>query len=94
MTYTKTSGTTRTINAIVERMSPAPGPGTNGGLLPMMRAHVANSLTLGITPSEWKNGDTLTLAERRGGTAKKFQLHWPSDGSSEHDAGMVIFELR
>lgn len=94
VTYTKAvTGATRTINAVVERMSPTPGPSQSGSLLPKMRVHVRNSVTTGITPGEWKNGDTITVAERRGGTARTHQLHWPSD-DAQHDAGMVVFELR
>jgi hypothetical protein len=94
VTYTKkVGGTTRTINAVVERMSPQPGPSQSGTLMPRMRVLVRNDATYGIASSEWKNGDTITVAERRGGTAKAYQLHWPSD-NAQHDAGMVTFELR
>lgn len=92
--YTKAkTGATRTINAVIERFSPMPGPGQGSGVMPMMRARVANSVTTGIASSEWNNGDTLTVAERRGATTKRHQLHWPSD-AAEHDAGMCVFELR
>lgn len=95
VTYTKAiTRATRTINAVVERMSPTPGRTPSGGLMPTMRVHVANDTTTGISSAEWQNGDTLTVAERVGGTAKAYQLHWPADAKSQHDAGMIVFELR
>lgn len=94
VTYIKAvTGATRTINAVVNRMSPSPGKTPTGALLPMLRIHTRNDATLGITPAEWKNGDTITLAERRGGTEKKIQLLWPQENGA-HDAGMVTWELR
>lgn len=91
VTYTNRAGTTRTINAVVTRLPPKPGPG--GTLVPNLRIEVANSTTTGIATSEWKNGDTVTVAERRGGSTRAFQVHFPDDEAGAHDAGMVTYEL-
>lgn len=94
LTYRKAiTAATRTVYGVVRRFSPAPGKTPTGGLQPMLRVTFPNNTTRGISTSEWKNGDEIQIAERKGGTAKWMLLHWPTEPQA-HDAGMVTFEVR
>jgi endonuclease YncB( thermonuclease family) len=92
VTYTKTTAVTRSVKGVVERPSPEPGPAQSGHLLPLMRITLPNSTTYGVTAAEWVNGDTITVAYRRGGNAAAYRMHLPRQ--SESDAGMTVWELR
>jgi hypothetical protein len=95
--YTKPDGTTRTINAVVQR--DPPGRVTPGGelVLPKLSVTVANDATYGITSAEVdaRGADRITVAERIGQTAKAFAVYVPEAGAGPwHNAGFLTLELR
>jgi hypothetical protein len=94
LTYRKAiTNATRTVYGVVRRFSPAPGKTPTGMLMPMIRVTFPNNTTRGISTAEWKNGDAILIAERKGGEAKYMMLHWPPEPQA-HDSGMVTFEVR
>lgn len=88
--YTKRSGATRTINAVVDR---DPLEDQNGHVVHAIYITVANSTTLGIALSELNTGgDRVTLAPRLGQDTETMDL-LPKNLISQ-DAGMLRFRLR
>jgi hypothetical protein len=89
ITYTPRGGTTRSINAIVNRNPPETAAGN--GLKPSMTITVANHATLGIDITTFNaGGDYVTLGTDTADTAKKIYLNGKP---SEQDAGMLTFEV-
>jgi hypothetical protein len=91
ITYTKQSGTTRTINAHIERL----GEQANGlKVVFVTRVTVRNNSTYGIATSELVvGGDSVSFAYRRGGTARRWILP-PLDDNSDAQQNIFILEGR
>lgn len=89
VTFTTRTGTTRSIKAVILRQSPVAlmgGPAQK----PALEAWVRNSATLGISASEINcQGDTITVAERHGGTAVAHLIR----EVMESDAAMLHLRL-
>lgn len=90
VTYVPSSGSTRSINAVVIRQTVAQVP--EGGFdTPVFEVHVANSSTSGISSSEINVGaDAISMPVRIGDTATNRTIVRLVD----HDAGMLVLECR
>jgi len=92
VTYTKRSGASRVITAIVTRYPPAPAGADYRQ--PAMDVSVVNSATTGISAAEVDfGGDTIAVALKPGGAARAYKIHQPADGQPHVDAGMLRLEL-
>lgn len=88
VTYTKATGSTRTINAVVIRDQWGSIPGTETEA-PLIEVHVANDATSGITSSEIVVGqDSLALAVRVGQAATRRFIQ----RIISHDEGMLVLQ--
>lgn len=97
VTYTKPDGTTRSINAVVNRNPPSRITPNGEMVTVSMLVTVANDATYGITSAEVdaRGADKITLPERMGQTAKAFSVYVPDAGTgSWHNAGFLTLELR
>lgn len=90
VTYVPSSGSTRSINAVVIRQTVAQVP--EGGFdTPVFEVHVANSATLGVSSAELNVGaDAISIPVRIGDTATARTIVRLID----HDAGMLVLECR
>jgi hypothetical protein len=77
-----------TINAVIIRDPPAARDGAPGARRPKMLAFIRNHTTLGRTAID-TGGDTITVAYRKGGDARAYQVTGPVN----QDAGMWELEL-
>ncbi len=92
VTYTKKTGTTRSIKATVMRRSPVQG---DAGREHWMTVMVANSATYGISSTEIDpGGDTITVSYRPGGTARAYMVALSTDAVEHMDSGFLVLELR
>lgn len=86
VTYNPRAGGARVITAIVNRNPPAPVGTPDGLVLPRMIVTVENDDTSGISSATIDcSGDTITLAERSGGTAEEH----PISRLANDDGGLV-----
>lgn len=89
--YTKTTGATRTIDAVVIRDGWTTLPGTNDEV-PFYEVHVANDLTSGISAGELVVGkETLSFAIRAGQASVSART---IIRIVSHDEGMLVLECR
>jgi hypothetical protein len=98
VTYTpfapSVSNATRSIQAVVFRLPPAPANADPNWVTPKMVVHVANSSTLGISSAQIDTGgDTLTVAYRPGETATAIPIALPKGTAPGMDAAMLTIEL-
>jgi hypothetical protein len=88
VTYTKRTGATRSIKAIVNRNPPE---NENGETRPKLTIEVANNATTGILSSELNaGGDTITLAYRKGATATTYRILRSTQPLTEDCAGIQL----
>lgn len=90
-------GTTRTVNAIVDRDPPEVIDGTGRSVRPTMTITLPNSSTTGLALSEADaHGKVkVRVAQRIGGATEDFPLRVPKPGTGPwQDAGMLTFDLR
>lgn len=87
VTYTPRGGTAVTFDANVSRDVPILAD-SGDGYVPSIQVFVRNHATLGVT-SVNTGGDTVTIAERRGGTARTHQVR----EVLEQDAGGWLLRL-
>lgn len=90
--YVKRDGTTRTINAVVQRRALEDLKSSSSRMLvPSIMITVTNSTTTGIATSEVDKGsDSVQLAERLGGTTRTLSIL----EIISQDAGMVTYAVK
>lgn len=94
--YIKRDGTTRTINAIVDRTPPERVTSNGQVWAPKLTVSVANSATLGILAAELDayGNDRIRTCLRPGGTTYDFGAFIPPPGQPWIDEGIITLELR
>ena len=86
--YTPAGGDPVTINAVVDRPGPDP---LGGGQAAVIHVQAINDASLGIDLDALDaGGDTITVAERYGGTAKARRIQRLGD----HDAEWVTMDVQ
>lgn len=88
--YRPHGGSTRAIDAIVDR-DPPDSAGQVGASAPLVQVTVVNDATYGIASSEIDTGrDKIEVSDRHGKTATSR----PIGRIVEHDAGVLVLEVR
>ncbi len=86
--YTPAGGDPLTINAVVDRPGPDP---LAGGQAALIHVQVLNDASVGVDLDALDAGsDTITIAERYGGTAKARRIQ----RLGEHDSEWVMLEVQ
>ncbi len=86
--YTPNGGDPLTINAVIDRPGPDP---LGGGQAALIHVQVLNDASIGVDLAALDAGsDTISVAERYGGTAKARRIQ----RLGEHDAEWVTLEVQ